>query len=644
MPDHLHVRRETRDLPLQLRFAPVSSVNREARTVDVIWTTGARVRRFDWRFDREYWEELALDPDAIDMTRLNSGKAPFLNSHERWDLRGVIGVVARTWVDNGQHLAQVRFSKRADVEPIFLDVQDGILGNVSVGYSIQRMEMIAPSGDEELWVYRATRWTPHELSLTPIGADPGAGTRSEQDERAGGRPYFPAEITIREESTMPQPNPDAGAAGPANTETIRSERGRAGEIYRRVRHAGLPQELGDRLVESGCSLDAACRQIVDAVAEAHPTPPTFGIRTEPNDGGPDVMARDFADVLFARCGGPQPGERAIRYAPMRMTDMARSILEAHGVSTRGLNRDELLTRAMHSTSDFPNILADVANKVLRKAYAIAPPGVKTIARQVNARDFKPLSRVQLSNAPNLEKVLEGGEFKRGKMSDAKETYSVETFGKIFGITRQALVNDDLGAFDQMGTDLGRQAAEFERAQLTALLTSNPTMGDGGSLFNATAVSFGGTGHANLGTGTGSALSVVSIGTAVKAMRLQKGLDATTPINATARYLIVPATLEATALSCVALITPGTASDVNPWAGRFEVIVDSRLDASSTTAWYLAADPAVIDTLEYAYLEDAPGPQILMQEGWDRDGVEWKVRLDFGCAAIDWRGLYKANGA
>lgn len=644
MPDDLHTRRETRELPLQLRFATVSSLNREARTVDVTWTTGARVRRYDWEYGREYWEELALSPDAIDMARLNSGKAPFLNAHARWDLRDVIGVVESAWVDNGQHLAQVRFSRRADVEPIFQDVQDGILRNVSVGYSIQRMEMVPPSGDDELWVYRATRWTPHELSLTPIGADPGAGTRSEQDERAGGRPHFTAEITIREESTMPQPNPDAGAAGPASNDPVRAERARVTEINRRVRLANLPQEFADDLAERNLPMEAVYRAIVDETARQHPAPPTCAIRTEPNIGGPDVMVRDFAEVLFARCGGPRPDERAIRYMPMRLTDMARAVLEAQGVSTRNLSRDEIITRSLHSTSDFANVLENVAGKVLRKAYAASPPGVKTIARQVTARDFKPLSRVQLSHAPNLEKVLEGGEFKRGKMSDAKESYSVETYGKIFGITRQALVNDDLSAFDDMGTKLGRQAAEFERAQLTALLTGNPTMGDGGSLFNATAVSSGGTGHANLGTGTGSALSVTALSAAVKAMRVQKGLDAVTPINVTPRFLIVPAALEATALSSVALITPGTASDVNPWAGRFEVIVDSRLDASSTTAWYLAADPSVIDTLEYAYLEDAPGPQVIMREGFDVDGVEWKVRLDFGCAAIDWRGLYKANGS
>jgi phage major head subunit gpT-like protein len=219
---------------------------------------------------------------------------------------------------------------------------------------------------------------------------------------------------------------------------------------------------------------------------------------------------------------------------------------------------------------------------------------------------------------------------------------VETYGRIMGITRQALVNDDLGGFTAMARKFGQSAGEFESSQITGLLTANGTMNDGGALFNATAVTTAG-GHANLATGTGSALSVTSLTAGVKAMRLQKGLDTVTPINVTPKFLIVPAALEYTALQLVSMITPASASDVNPYAGKLEVIVDARLDGASTTAWYLAADPAVIDGLEYAYLEDAPGVQLFTEEGWDRDGIEWKARLDFGCGAVEFKGLYKGAG-
>ena len=78
--------------------------------------------------------------------------------------------------------------------------------------------------------------------------------------------------------------------------------------------------------------------------------------------------------------------------------------------------------------------------------------------------------------------------------------------------------------------------------------------------------------------------------------------------------------------------------------RLAPISEPRLDAASETAWYLAASPNQIDTIEYAYLEGQQGAYIETRNGFDVDGVEIKCRLDFGAKAIDWRGLYKNPGA
>ena len=179
------------------------------------------------------------------------------------------------------------------------------------------------------------------------------------------------------------------------------------------------------------------------------------------------------------------------------------------------------------------------------------------------------------------------------------------------------------------------------ADVFALLALNggmgPTMGDGKALFH--------TDHGNLATGSGSVLQFSSLATARKAMRLQKGLDGATPIDVAPRFLIVPAALEATALQLTSTAyQPETQANINPFAGQLEVIVDPRLDAVSTTAWYLAAAPSQIDTIEFAYLEEAQGPQMSTREGFEVDGLEMKVRLDFGAGVLDWRGLYRATGA
>lgn len=169
----------TRDLPplaLRAAFNP-RSVNLEARTVDVIWSTGAKVLR--GFFDR-FWEELSMDPKHVRLARLdNSGG--LLNSHNTYDLASRIGTIETGTVKiakGGEGLATVRFSKRADVEPIFLDVKDGIIRDVSVGYRVYKFEKVEDV-TEKIPTYRAIDWEPYEISLVAVGADPGAGVRSE---------------------------------------------------------------------------------------------------------------------------------------------------------------------------------------------------------------------------------------------------------------------------------------------------------------------------------------------------------------------------------------------------------------------------------------------------------------------------------
>jgi hypothetical protein len=239
-------------------------------------------------------------------------------------------------------------------------------------------------------------------------------------------------------------------------------------------------------------------------------------------------------------------------------------------------------------------------------------------------------------APALLKVPEGGEFKYGSMAESKESYSLATYGRIFGISRQALVNDDLGAFVDMALRFGRAAAEFECQNLVDLLVSNPTMGDTVALFHTAT-------HGNL-AGAGGAISVTTLGAGKEAMRLQKDLDKKTVIDVTPKFLVVPAKQETLAQQYLSTLQANQASSVNPFAGNLELVVEPRLDANSGTAWYLAADPAIFDTIEYSYLEGEEGVQLDVRVGFNIDGVEFKARLDFGAGVLDFRGLYKNPGA
>ncbi|WP_349361231.1 Mu-like prophage major head subunit gpT family protein [Stappia sp.] len=302
-----------------------------------------------------------------------------------------------------------------------------------------------------------------------------------------------------------------------------------------------------------------------------------------------------------------------------------------------LSRDEVATRALHSTSDFPEILAAVTNKTLRQAYEAYPRTFPLFCRQVLATDFKAMHRVQLGEAPQLLKVGESGEFKRGTLGESKESYRIETYGRVVAITRQVLINDDLDAFTRIPAMYGNSIAQLESDVVWDIVTSNPAMADGTALFHST--------HKNL-AGSGAALGVDSVGLARAAMRKQTGLDKKTVLNIRPAFLIVPAALELKAEQLVAQnLVPAQSGNVVPQSIRtLSPIAEPRLDAASETAWYLAASPNQIDTIEYAYLEGQQGAYIETRNGFDVDGVEIKCRLDFGAKAIDWRGLYKNPGA
>jgi hypothetical protein len=257
------------------------------------------------------------------------------------------------------------------------------------------------------------------------------------------------------------------------------------------------------------------------------------------------------------------------------------------------------------------------------------------AARTTARDFRTVNKIMLGEAPTLEKLDEHGEIRAGTMAEAKEAYRVETFARKIGVTRQMLVDDDLGAFSDLARRMGQAAAETEAKVLVDLLESGsgngPTLSDGKALFHAD--------HGNKAA-SGGAIADATLSAARLALRRQTGLSGQR-ISASPKYLLMPPAQETTAEKWLATIAAAKAADVNPFSGSLSMVVEPRL--SSATRWYISADPAEIDGLEYAYLA-GEGPQIETKAGWDVDGVEIRVILDFGAGFIDWRGWYANAGA
>lgn len=651
-------------------------------TAEIVFTTGASVRRYDWARDRYYDEVLVVEDGAIRLDRLMRG-APLLNSHSAWDLESQLGVVEAPAIANGQGTCRATFSRRESVAGYVQDVADGVIRNVSVGYVRHRMEMVSPEQDGGVWTYRVIDWEPYEVSLVPIPADMDSqvvrGAGEQPDGEARELRTFPCEFieiqptvgitaaTSTQEGTrsMPQENQGAGGttapAQPAVVETTAPQTDaaraaaeaatRAADITDLCARHGVAH-LASGMIRNGQTVEQARASVLDELA-----------RRDAAAGGHRNVGRieTVRDSMQVRLAGieqailhriapsTQLDDNGRQYRGMSLLEIGRDFLEAHGQQTRGLDRMTLATRiltfrdgGMLGTSDFSSLFANVANKRLRNAYDENPGTYALWARRApNAPDFKNLSVVQLSGAPDLLQTNEHGEFKYGAMTDGGETYAVLTYGRIVSLNRQAIVNDDLRAFERMVTAFGFAARRLENRTVYAQLTANANLADGVALFEAVT-------HKNLQTGAGSALQFSSLTTARTAMRVQKGL-AGEELNIAPSYLIVPAALEQTAYQLTSSnYVPAKQADVNEFrqGGRTALtpVVEPVLDSNSATAWYLASDSAQVDTVEYCYLDGAEGPVIESEVGFETDGISYKCRLDFAAKALDFRGLNKAAGA
>jgi hypothetical protein len=492
------------------------------------------------------------------------------------------------------------------------------------------------------------------------------------------------------------------ALAAAREEAVQAERQRVSDIQTLGATAikyGVDETVISDFIAKGVSAEQARKDVIEKLAAAG----NQGLPLEPGKPGKQITivdqmpgGQDHAEkrlacmqmALLVRADnhfflgrrengeyfdgcGPQEHKRALEmareYRNFRLMDMAKEYLAMRGMNTRGMSATRIADLALQapsrgaeffdagaeSTSDFPAILANVANKTLRMGYEAYPRTFQPFCRQVTAQDFKPINRVMLADAPALQQLNEKGEYHRAQLTDNNISYQLQTFGEIVALTRKVIINDDLQAFTRVPAILGVAAAQLESNTVWGIILSNPAAIYAG---DKTSTALFATAHGNLLTGSASSLNpsvnsdetIVALGQARSAMRLQKG-PAGTPLNLIPRYIAVPTALETYALQFIFPLNIASAEGtkvIPEWVRSLVPVVEPRLDANSETAWYLIADPGQqgIDTLEYCYLEGQQGVYIETKQGFEIDGVEIKARMDFGACALDYRGLQKNAGA
>lgn len=621
-----------------------STVDAEKRTADLTWSTGSQVRRTDWWTDDTWIEELSLDQAHVRLERLNNG-APLLADHDAYTIRDVIGVVERAWIVNGEGRATVRFSDKPAADEIFSEVKSGILRNISIGYRVYKLEEQKDKVDN-LRVLRAIDWEPMEISLVTIPADASAQIRSDSSKNAVSILLTSEEKSMENDAeTQTEQRIDNGVdvvkpdLDAVRAEAAKAERKRQTDIRDFARFAGdrIKPEMVDEFIKRGISYADAKEKILEIWSKQ------ADAETVRTDASVTVDERDkFIEqgvkALCARAGfEPHDGANSLR--GMRLTEIAKTCLSRSGVKYEGMDERQMVGRAFtQTTSDFPILLENAMNKTLLGAYAKSQLIWQRIARKGSVPDFRANPRYRTGSFGNLQPINEAGEFKNTFIPDGeKSSVTIGTKGNIINLTRQMIINDDLGAFIGLANDLGWSAGRTIDVDLMALIASNPTMTDGIALFHAS--------HGNL-AGTGAAPSVATFDAGRVAIGSQKDISGNDVLDLSPAIFLGGLARRMTASNLnSANYDPDTSNKLQAPNGVQGMLTDIVTTARITgTEWYLLTDPNMAPSFEVAFLNGDENPFLDQEVGFDVDGTRYKVRLDYGVAAVDWRGAYKNPGA
>lgn len=674
-------------------FVP-DTFNEENRTMEVVFSTGAKGKRGFWT---EYFEELSMKKSDVRLERLNKG-APVLNNHSRFNgLEGILGVVEEAFIRNKEGIARIRFSERDELQGIIRDIQSGVIRNISVGYKVHAYKDVSKKGDE-IPTLRAIDWEPMEISFVDIPFDMDSQSRSldenttyectieraeendmniaekirEACKKAGLNDEVAENMVSREisldeidgeikkaleskerseetpkakESEETPEADDESQRSDENPETPvvdmdkeremakQEERSRVNEINTVSRSLGIEADVTETHIKDGTSIDDFRKLAIETKAKQDQTKRTNNHNVEVTDMDQRKLRIEGAqNALLNRF---KPGKYEItnegtEFRFSSLIDLASRFLEAEGVNVRELSKSQIATRSLHTISDFKEILANTANKSLRDAYGEAPQTFAGIVNEVELDDFKEVSRTQLHSGAGLSELNEKGEYEHTTLSESAEKYSLGTFGKIVGITRKMIINDDMGAFTRVPQQFGLKARSLESKLVWAIINSNPLMADGFNLFSAE--------HGNLAA-AGTAINVAAVNAGMSAMMLQKDLDDEF-IDIMPSFLAGASQRAAEIKSFLGSTVPTQDSEVNPFKGDLDPLIERRLEARP---WYLMATAQMIDMIEIARLRGESGPVVEQKEGFETDGLKLKVRYDFAAKVLDHRGFYKNPG-
>lgn len=651
-------------------------INSDERSVVVSCSSETPVKRWG------YTEILCHDPECIDLSRLKDLGIVLFNHNKDY----VLGQPKDIKLDKSlkRTSSKIIFDDDDPTNLIYKKVESGTLRGISIGYQVDCWEEVSDgsmssNGRFAGPCYVATKWTPYEISIVSIPADDSVGIGRELEDldklnvleknereiqmtleqlcRSLGLDYnsFIAkglnDEQIREIVTSLQKR-DATSTPPAPASTVdveaekqravEAERKRAAEITALCREFEINEEQESKFINENSSVDAVRSAVLEQVRTKMKPVNSSHTDIVVGESGQDKLRDAASDGLLLRSGIriEKPADGANQFRGMSLRDLAIDCAERDGVAkAHRLDTFELFRTVLTPDSQLASIFTNTVNKSMANAYRSAVPTFTAWAGTGSNSDFKTVTHYQVSEAGDLEEMTQSGEFKHDEITDNGVSKRIKTFGKRFGFTRQAIINDDLDVITKIPQSYVRAALRGRNKLVyKTLADTSLNIYDGTALFTS--------GHKNL-AGTNAAISTTSISAGRTAMRKQKNLRNKEVLNITPQFLIVPAALEtigAQFLNSIADIGASHAGVANVFQKSMSQIVDAELDSYSSTAWYLAANSADIDTIEVTYLNGNEIPTLESRIGFDFLGMDWRIFDDFGVTCTDFRGLYKNAGA
>jgi phage major head subunit gpT-like protein len=301
--------------------------------------------------------------------------------------------------------------------------------------------------------------------------------------------------------------------------------------------------------------------------------------------------------------------------------------------------------AAFSSASLPGILSNIANKVLLEGFSNVDDTWKKVVKTASVNDFKTHTRYRMNGAFKFEQVAQDGSMKHGEISEDTYSQKVDTYGIMFGITRQMIIDDDLGAFAEIPKGIGGGAGEAISDAVWQLILHNPLQKDGKAFFSKE--------HRNIVSSAKAKLDIEGLTAAELAFSEQERAKGR-PLGIPASILLVPSALKVAAEMLMKSLTVQVTTKENqpqpadnPHAGKFEVVSTPYLStpswSGSASDWYLLADPKRLAAFEVAFLGGKDRPTVERADAdFDRLGIQFRGYIDFGVKEQDHRGALKMS--